>query len=93
MRWYEGHPICYDNGLISQKLLFKSEVYYPLHMAMGVDNLCVKYEVFITTWYYAIQICKQHSESLWPRKIAFLTKSMLGLVLAKDVVCFFGKLY
>ena len=35
--FYEGHPICSDNGLISQKLLLKSEVYYPLHVAMGVD--------------------------------------------------------
>ena len=42
---YEGHPICSDNGLISQKLLLKSEVYYPLHVAMGVDNSFVKYEV------------------------------------------------
>ena len=39
---YEGHPICSDNGLISQKLLLKSEVYYPLHVAMGVDYSCVK---------------------------------------------------
>ena len=46
---YEGHPICSDNGLISQKLLLESNVYYPLHVAMGVDYSCVKYEVFITT--------------------------------------------
>ena len=28
----EGHPISSDNGLISQKLLLKSELYYPLHV-------------------------------------------------------------
>ena len=39
--FYEGHPICSDNGLISQKLLLKSEVYYPLHVAMGVDYSCM----------------------------------------------------
>ena len=42
---YKGHPICSDNGLISQKLLLKSEVYYRLHVAMGVNYPCVKYEV------------------------------------------------
>ena len=31
-----GHPITSDNRLISQKLLLKSEFYYPLHVAMGV---------------------------------------------------------
>ena len=70
---YEGRPICSDNGLISQKLLLKSEVYYPLHVVMGVTYSCVKCEVFITTGSYAIQICKQHCESPWPQKITFLT--------------------
>ena len=40
---YEGHPISSDNGLISQKLLLKSEFYYPLHVAMGVAYSCLKY--------------------------------------------------
>ena len=31
-----GHPISSDNGLISQKLLLKSELYSQLHVAMGV---------------------------------------------------------
>ena len=49
-QYYEGRPICSDNGLISQKLLLKSKVYYPLHVAMGVDYSCLKYQVlFITT--------------------------------------------
>ena len=67
----EGHPISSDNGLISQKLSLKSTVLYPLHVAMGVDYSFVKYEVVITTGFYALRICKQHCESLWPRKITF----------------------
>ena len=46
---YVGHPISSDNGLISQKLILKSEFYYPLHVVMGVAYSCLKYEVFITT--------------------------------------------
>ena len=33
---YVGHPISSDNGLISHKLLRKSEFYYSLHVTMGV---------------------------------------------------------
>ena len=44
-----GHPISSDNGLISQKLLLKSEFYYPLHVAMVVAYSCLKYGVFIIT--------------------------------------------
>ena len=40
-----GHPISSNNGLLSQKLLLKSEFYYPLHVAMGVTYLCLKFEV------------------------------------------------
>ena len=43
------HPISSDNGLISQKLLLESELYYPLHVAMGVAYSCLKYGVYITT--------------------------------------------
>ena len=46
---YVGHPISSDNDLISQKLLLKSEFYYPLHVAMGVAYSCLKYGVFIIT--------------------------------------------
>ena len=46
---YVGHPISSDNGLISKKLLLKSKFYYPLHVAMGVAYLYLKYGVFITT--------------------------------------------
>ena len=46
---YVGHPISSDNGLISQKLLLESKLYYPLHVAMGVAYSCLKYGVFITT--------------------------------------------
>ena len=46
---YEDHPVSYDNGLISQKLLLKPEFYYPLHVAMGVAYSCLKFGVFITT--------------------------------------------
>ena len=46
---YVGHPISSDNGLISQKLLLKSELYYPFHVAMGVVYSCMKYGVFIIT--------------------------------------------
>ena len=46
---YEGHPISSDNGLISQKLLLKSEFYYPLHVAMDAAYSCLKYGVFIIT--------------------------------------------
>ena len=53
---YEGHPISSDNGLISQKLLLKSEFYYPLHVAMGVAYSCLKYRVFIITCSDAIHI-------------------------------------
>ena len=37
---YVGHPISSDNGLISQKLVIKSEFYYPLHVATGVAYSC-----------------------------------------------------
>ena len=47
---YEGHPISSDNGLISQKLLLLSELYYPLHVAVGFAYSCLKFGVFITTW-------------------------------------------
>ena len=46
---YVGHPISSDNCLISQKMLLKSEFYYPLHVAMGVAYSCLKYGVFIIT--------------------------------------------
>ena len=68
-----GHPISSDNGLISQKLLLKSEFYYPLHVVMGVAYSCLKYGVFIITWSDAMQICKQNCESQWSRKFTFLT--------------------
>ena len=68
---YVGHPISSDNGLISQKLLEKSILYYPIHVAMGVSYSCMKYGVFITTWSEAIQICIQHCVSPWPRKSRF----------------------
>ena len=45
----DGHPISSDNGLISQKLLLKSEFYYPFHVAMGVAHSCLQYGVFIIT--------------------------------------------
>ena len=45
---YVGHPISSDNGLISQKLLLRSEFYYSLHVAMGVAYSCLKYGVSIT---------------------------------------------
>ena len=48
-RYYVGHPISSDNGLIYQKLLLKSEFNYPLHVAMGVAYSCLEYGVFITT--------------------------------------------
>ena len=32
---YVGHPISSDNGIISLKLLLKSEFYCQLHVAMG----------------------------------------------------------
>ena len=43
---YVGHPISSDNGIISQKLLLKSEFYYPLHVAMGVAYSCLRYGGF-----------------------------------------------
>ena len=46
---YVGHPISTNNGLISQKLLLKSEFYYLLHVAKVVAYPCLNYEVFVTT--------------------------------------------
>ena len=40
-----GHPISSGNCLISQKLLLKSEFYYPLHVVMGIAYSCLKYVV------------------------------------------------
>ena len=60
---YVGHPISSDNGLIPQKLLLKSEFYYPLHAALGVAYPCLKYGVFIITLSDTIQVCKQHFKS------------------------------
>ena len=61
---YVGRQISSDNGLISQKLLLKSELYYPLHVTMGVAYSCLKYGVFIITLFDAIQICKQHGTKI-----------------------------
>ena len=69
--WYVGHPISSDNGLISQKLLLKSEFYYPLRVVIGVAYSCLKYGVSITTWSDAMQNCIQHCETPWPRKSRF----------------------
>ena len=66
-----GHPISSDNGLISQKLLLESELYYPWHVALGVAYSCLKYRVIIKTLSDAIQICIQHCESPWSRKSRF----------------------
>ena len=44
---YVGHPISSDNGLISLKLLLKSEFYYPWYVAMDVAYSCLKYGIFI----------------------------------------------
>ena len=46
---YVGHPISSDNVLISQKLFLKSELFYPLYVAMGIAYACLKYGVFIIT--------------------------------------------
>ena len=43
--FYVGHPINSGNGLMSQKVLLKSEFYYPLLVAMGVAYSCLKYGV------------------------------------------------
>ena len=40
---YVGHPISSANGLVSQKLLLKSEFYNPLHVALSVAYSCLKY--------------------------------------------------
>ena len=75
-----GHPIISDNGLVSQKLLLKSEFYYQLNVAMGVAYSYLKYGVFIKTGSYAIQICIYHCESPWSQKITFLTIYYWGKV-------------
>ena len=45
---YVGHPISSDNGLISQKLLLKSQFYEPLHVIISVAYSSLKYGVLIT---------------------------------------------
>ena len=75
---YVGNPISSNNGLRSQKLLLKSECYNTLHVAMSVACSWLLYGVPITTWSYAIQICKQHCGSPW------LTTFCLGIELLKD---------
>ena len=89
---YVDHHISSDNGLISQKLLLKSELYCPLHVTMGLAYSYLKYGAFITTSYDAIQIFKKHCESPWHQKSRFLT-IFAGVELVIDAVCFFGKLY
>ena len=42
---YEGHPISSDNGLISQELLSRSELFCQLNVAIGIAYLCLKYGV------------------------------------------------
>ena len=73
-----GHPISSDNGLISQKLLLKSEFYYTLNVVMVVDYSCLKYRVFYHNLTDAIQICKQHCENPWLRKFTFITNYCEG---------------
>ena len=45
LNMHVGLSISSDNGLISQKLLLKSKLYYPLHVAMGVDDCKILYNV------------------------------------------------
>ena len=47
--YYVGHQINSDNDLISQKLLLKSEFYYPLHVAICVTYSCLKYVISISS--------------------------------------------
>ena len=45
---YLGHPMSSDIRLISLKLLLKSELYYPLHVAIGVAYSRLKYIFFFS---------------------------------------------
>ena len=67
----ERHPISSDNGLISQKLLLKSEFYYQLHVAISVAYSCLKYGVFVTTLSDAIKFVYNTVKSHGPENHVF----------------------
>ena len=54
------------------------KILLPIACGHGCCLFMFEIWVFIMTWSYAIQICRQHCESPWPRKIAFLTKFCWG---------------
>ena len=49
---YVGRPISSDNGLISQKLLLKSEFCHPLNVAMALPI-----HVEIWSFYHNLVLC------------------------------------
>ena len=90
--YHVGHPISSNNSLISQKLLLKSESYYPLHVAMGIAYSCLKYRVLsqldLMLYKFKTITVRAHGRIKSLYLILFL-----GVELDKDAVCFFGKLY
>ena len=87
-----GHPISSDNGLISQKLILKSEFYYPLHVVMGVAYSCLKYEdlsqpdPMLYKFVYNTMRARGHENHV-------LNYFLSGVELVRDAECFFGKSY
>ena len=88
-----GHPVSSDNCLISQKLLLKQELHYPLHVAMGVTYSCLKLcmefssQPDLILYKFVYNTVRAHG-----RENHILTSFRLGVEL-RDAVCFFGKLY
>ena len=89
---YVGHPISSDNGLISQKLFLKSELYYPLHVTMGVTYSCLKYGVLSQPDLMLYKVVN-NTVRVHGREKSCFNYFLLGVELDKDAVCFFGKLY
>ena len=89
---YESHPISSDNGLKYQKLLLKSELCYPLHVAMGVAYSCSKYGVLSQPDLMLYKFVYNNMRARSRENHAF-NKFLSGVDLVRDAVCFFGKSY
>ena len=89
---YVGHPISSDNGLISQKLLLKSEFYFPLHVAMGVAYV-FKFMEFLSQSDLILYKFVNNTVRAHGRENHVFNYFSSGVESVRDAVCFFGNLY
>ena len=90
-----GHPISSDNGLISQKLSSKSELHYPLHVALVWPTPVWNMKFFLSQPDLSLMIYKFVYITMRARgrENQVVNRFLCRMVLVRDVVRFFGKSY